>query len=416
MDNIEIANEKAIDRIQESIVHLIRMGKASEEIKILSKGKALLHSGPPVTYENMCSAMKNAIHGAIVYEKWANNISDAEILASSGTIEYYSCNDYGAVGPMAGIISPSMPVYVFKNIVYNNFSVVTVNEGLGKTLRFGANDESVIAKLNWIEKIYAPILKETLKIMGPLDVSAILAQGLQRGDEAHNRNKACTSIFIRKIAPYLVKTSFSKEDISDVLAFLDGNDHTFLNLSMGVSKATMDTIKGIANCSLVSCMCTNGYEFGIKVSALKDKWITFKSSYAIGNYFPNFTSKDASPVMGDSYISEASGIGAFAMGCAPGIGQFIGISATEALEYSKKMYEITVAEHKRFLIPSLNYRGVPLGIDIRKVKETRVLPIINTGIAHKNPGVGQIGAGIVYPPIECFFEAVNEFNKSLESF
>lgn len=402
---IDRANREAIKKIQESEVSLIGLSRAKDVIDFLKTDKALLHSGPPVKYTQMCSAMKNAVHGAIVYEGWAPTIDKAEELAKSGAVSFDCNNDNNAVGPMAGIISPSMYVCIFENTTFHNKCYVTLNEGLGKTLRFGANDDSVIQRLKWMERVLGPVMKEALEISGPIDIKKIVTTSLQRGDECHNRNKAATSIFIRKIAAWMVRTSFDKKDIADALAFLDSNDHMFLNLSMGVSKATMDAINGISNCTLVSCMCTNGHEFGIKVAGGHNKWFTAPSPYALGNYFTGYGVEDASPVLGDSYISEAAGIGGFAMGCAPGISNFIGISIQDTLEYTLRMYNITIAEHDAFKVPALDYRGTPLGIDIQKVVATKILPIINTGIAHKKPGVGQVGAGIVYPPIECFTKA-----------
>ncbi len=401
----ERANREAIKKLQEAEVSLIGVSTGKEEIEFLSHGYAMLHSGPPVEYKDMCSAMKNAIHGAIVYEGWASNIKEAEKLAASGKIVFGSNNENQAVGPMAGIISPSMPICIYLNTTHNIKCFVPLNEGLGKTLRFGANDETVIKRLKWMERVLGPVMAEALKISGPIDLTKMLITALQRGDEGHNRNKAATSIFIRRIAASMVRTSFSKEDIADALDFLDSNDHMFLNMSMGVSKATMDSIVGISHCTIVACMCTNGHEFGIRVAGTGDRWFTAPSPYALGNYFPGNSVEDASPVLGDSYISEAAGIGGFAMACAPGISNFIGISIQDTIEYTSRMYNITVAEHEKFKVPALDYKGTPLGIDIRKVVATKILPVINTGIAHKLPGVGQVGAGIVYPPIECFTQA-----------
>jgi len=404
---IKDANQEVIERIQKAHVFLTGVGKASEDIPFLTTGKALLHSGPPVIWDDMCSAMHNAACGAIVYEGWANDLDSAAAMAGRGEIAFASANDNGAVGPMAGIISPSMPVYIFENRTYGTQARVTFNEGLGKTLRFGANGPDVLQRLKWIETVLGPTMWEALTLSGPIDLTQMLARGIQRGDEAHNRNKACTSLFIRAIAPWLVKTSASRNDIFDVLKFLDGNDHTFLNLSMGVCKSTMEAVVGIENSTIVSCMCTNGHEFGLRVAGTGTRWFTAPAVYAKGNYFEGYGIEQASPTLGDSYVSEAAGIGGFAMGAAPGIGQFIGITADEAVNMSLEMYKITVAEHENFRIPALNFRGTPLGIDIRKVMETGILPVINTGIAHKEPGIGQIGAGVVYPPVACFQDAMD---------
>lgn len=401
---IEIANSKVIEKITNSRTCLMGMSNANTEIPFLN-GKGILHSGPPIKWENMCETMQSSICGAIVYEGWTDSIAEAYRLAEKGAISIDSAHNHSALGPMAGIISPSMPVFVFTNVVYDNKVFVTVNEGLGKTLRFGANDESVIKRLKWIENTLGPILKETLALTGPIDITSMLARGLQRGDECHNRNKASTSLFIRYIAPFIVRTSFSRDDIAGVLSFMDSNDHFFLNLSMGVSKSTMDVVVDVPGSTLVSCIATNGVELGIKVAGLGNSWITGPAGYAQGKYFEGFSEKDASKVMGDSYVSEPAGIGGFAMAAAPGICSFIGISVQEAIDLTLEMYKITVAEHKLYKIPLLGFRGTPLGIDIRKVIDTGILPIINTGIAHKTAGKGQIGAGIVRPPMICFEKA-----------
>lgn len=402
---IDTANQKVIDTIQTSVVELFDVDIAKNRLAFLQGGKALLHSGPPVAWRDMCSAMRSAACGAAVLEGWASTVEEAARLAESGEIRFDSNNDHAAVGPMAGIISPSMPVFCFRNTTYGNEAFVTMNEGLGKALRFGANDITVITRLHWIAEVLAPILKNALELSGPVDITDMIARGVQRGDECHNRNKASTSLFIRHIAPAMVRTKLPREEVAKALEFLDGNDHFFLNLSMGNSKATMDAIGQVPDSTIVSCMCTNGHEFGLRVAGLGKQWITAPSPYATGNYFQGFTAEDASPTMGDSYISEAAGIGAFGMGCAPGIGRFIGISAQQTVNYSLEMYAITVVEHRRFKIPCLNYRGTPLGIDVRKVLETGILPIINTGIAHKLPGIGQIGAGVVRAPMACFERA-----------
>lgn len=404
----EKANQQAIDRIQSSRVYLTELSQAKDKISFFD-GYSLMHSGPPVEWENMTTAMRNAVCGAIVYERWAKSLSDAFDMAEKGLIRFGSDNENNAVGPMAGIVSPSMPVFVFENQVFGNKAYVTINEGLGKTLRFGANDESVINRLTWIENTLAPILKESLMLSGPIDITSIIAQGLQRGDECHNRNKASNNLFVNQIAPWMVRCNYSREDISQALTFMAGNDHFFLNLSMGNSKATMDTIHNIEYCSVVSCMSTNGYHLGIQVSGTGRQWFTAPSPYAKGNYFEGYDEADASTVMGDSYISEACGIGAFAMGAALGIGQFIGINTKQAQDYSLEMYDITISEHELFKIPTFDFKGTPLGIDIRKVISSGRLPVINTGIANKRPGVGQIGAGIVYPPIDCFRKAYEAY-------
>jgi hypothetical protein len=286
---------------------------------------------------------------------------------------------------------------------------------LGKVLRYGAYGPEVIQRLKWMEKVLAPAIKEALEIVGEINLKNLIAQAIQMGDECHNRNKAGTSLFMREIAPGLVQTKNSPETIAEIFKFISGNDHFFLNLSMPACKCTMDAAHGIENSTMVTAMARNGTEFGIRVSGLGDRWFTGPASIVDGLYFPGYSSKDANPDIGDSVISETAGIGGFAMAAAPAIVKFVGGTAKDAINYTLSMYEITIAENNAFGIPVLEFRGTPTGIDIRKVVETGILPAINTGIAHKEPGVGQVGAGLVKPPVNCFEDALVAFAEMMEN-
>ena len=310
---------------------------------------------------------------------------------------------------MAGIVTASMPVWVIENQTFKNRAYATLNEGLGKVLRYGAYDSAVIDRLRWMEKALAPILKEALAAMGSLDLRNIIAQALQMGDEGHNRNRAATSLVMRALAPYLVLCRADKSDIAQVFRFLDGNDHFFLNLSMPAAKASLDPTAGIPHSTLISTMARNGTDFGIRVSGLGDRWFTAPSPMVEGLYLPGFSKEDAAPDIGDSVITETCGFGGFAMAAAPAIVQFVGGSASQALTYTRRMYEITLAEHTTYKIPALDFRGTPTGIDLVKVVDTGIVPVVNTGIAHKTPGIGMVGAGLVKPPMHCFTQALLAF-------
>ncbi|MCX5971886.1 MAG: DUF1116 domain-containing protein [Coprothermobacterota bacterium] len=349
--------------------------------------------------------MRNAAMGAILYEGWAATLEEAEGMAERGEVEFASAHAHGMLGPMAGIVSPAMPVFVVENRPFSNRVFITINEGLGQTLRFGANGTLVIEKLRWIERHLAPLLEEAIVLGGAVDLSAIMERALQRGDECHNRNKSATSLLFRRIAPWLVKSSFSKEEIAEVLFFIDRNDHFFLNLSMAASKATMDNVRDVQGSTIVSCMAANGFQFAIQVAGLGSRWFTTEAPLAEGRYFQGYGEQDANPVMGDSYLSEAAGLGGVAMAAAPAITNFIGGTVQDAIQTTEEMYRITAVEHPRFRIPFLDYRGTPLGVDLRKVVELQITPVINTGIAHRLPGVGQIGAGLFRPPLDCFTKA-----------
>lgn len=412
-ERIEAANKKVMEIILNGQPTLLDIGVAEEVIPGMTK-KTILHAGPPIKWEKMSGPLKGAVIGALIYEGLAVDEKEATELAASGEISYDPCHHHNTVGPMAGVVSASMPVWILQNKKYGNYSYCTLNEGLGKVLRYGAYSDEVIKRLKWMENLLAPLLKQALKLHGQIDLKTMIAQALQMGDEGHNRNRAGTSLLIREIAPYIIQTKFSEEEKIKVLKFIDSNDHFFLNLTMPACKCTLDAAKNIEFSTIVNVMARNGTEFGIRVSGLGDRWFTGPAGMVDGLLFPGYTAEDANPDIGDSVIAETAGIGGFAMAAAPAIVQFVGGSAKDAINFTLKMYEITAVENNIFKIPALDFRGTPTGIDIRKVVETGILPSINTGIAHKDPGVGQIGAGLVKPPMSCFEDALQAFVEDLE--
>lgn len=410
---IKKANKEAIDRILSAQPTVVGIGVAEKEIPNMDK-MTILHAGPPIEWEDMSGPLRGAVIGGLIYEGLASNEAEAIILAESGKIKFDPCHHHDAVGPMAGVITASMPVWIVQNKTFGNLAYCTLNEGLGKVLRYGAFSEEVIDRLKWMETTLAPVLKEALGLIGEIDLKTMIAQVVQMGDEGHNRNKAGTSLLIREFAPYIVMTKFTDNEKSDVLKFMHGNDHFFLNLTMPSCKCTLDPAGGIEHSTLVYTMARNGTEFGIRVSGLKDQWFTAPAEIIDGLLFPGYTLEDANPDIGDSVITETCGIGGFAMATAPAIVQFVGGTPQDAVNYTTSMYEITEVENNTFKMPSMNFRGTPTGIDIQKVIETQILPIINTGIAHKDAGVGQVGAGIVRPPMKCFEDALEAYVKLAE--
>jgi hypothetical protein len=411
-DLVDRANAEALEQINLSHPFIVGIGKAVDEIPGMEKG-LILHAGPPVEWERMCGPMKGAVIGALIYEELAKDESAARKMAASGDIKFEPCHHHAAVGPMAGIISPSMPVWVIENRHSRNRAFCTLNEGLGKVLRYGAFSAEVIERLKWMEEVLAPVLKDALEIHGEIDLRTIIAQALQMGDEGHNRNKAGTSLLIREFAPSIAEGPADAKAKSDVLKFMHLNDHFFLNLTMPAGKSSLDSASGIENSSVIVAMARNGTDFGIRLSSLPNKWFTAPAPEVEGLYFPGYGAEDANPDIGDSTICETYGIGGFAMAAAPAIVEFVGGTPQDAINFTLSMYDITVGESKNFRIPSLGFRGTPTGIDVTEVVEKGILPAVNTGIAHKDPGIGQVGAGLVEPPLACFEDAFKAFHKSL---
>lgn len=411
---IKRANKEGVARIENSQPFLVSIKYAHEVLPGLNE-KTVGHSGPPLSWDQMCGPMKGAILGAIKYEGWTDKDEEAEELVSTGGIKLVSNHSLGAVGPMSGIITRSMPLFEVKNETFSNYSYSSFNEGLGKVLRFGANDDAVVGKLKWIEKILAPALQEVLLNTGPINLKVIMIQALLMGDEMHQRNIAASLLFARSIMKDLAKIDVLPEDRARIVSFLMGNEQFFLNLAMAAAKATMDSVQGIENSSLVTAMSRNGTNFGIKISGLGDIWFEARAEVPQGLFFPGFSQEDANFDMGDSAILECMGLGGFSMSSAPAVVRFVGAGTMiDAERYTRDMSEITVGKSEHYLIPTLDFEGIPIGIDIRKVVETGILPVINTGIAHNQAGIGQIGAGIVRAPMECFIKALVSFSEKAE--
>ena len=403
---VEAANALAMERMLAADPVLADVRPAGEIVAGL-EDRMILHAGPPVEWARMCGPMRGAIAGAIVLEGWAPTLAEASHLAASGEIRFAPNHHFDAVGPMTGLTTRTMPVMVVENRAFGNRAFCTVNEGLGKVMRFGGNDESVLDRLRWLATTLGPRLGETLRAGDGVPLKALVARGLSMGDEMHQRNVACTSLLLRALAPALAHTVRDSVLLGEVFEFIGGNDQFFLNVAMAMGKAIMDPVRGIEGASIVTAMSRNGTDFGVRLAGTGGRWFTAPVEMPRGLYFPGFTEHDANPDMGDSTIVETVGLGGFAMAASPAVAGFVGAgSASSALAATRSMYEITAARNPEWTIPALDFAGVPAGIDARKVVASGLAPTINTGIAHREPGVGQVGAGIVTAPLACFEQAV----------
>ncbi len=411
---INKANAQAMERMHSADPVLIDVQLAADAIDGLGD-HLILHAGPPIAWEDMCGPMQGAVAGAIVLEGWAKNLDAAFKLAATDKITFEPNHHHDAVGPMTGIVTQSMPLMVVENKTFGNRSYCAINEGLGKVMRFGGNDESVLERLRWLESTLGPLLADTLLACDGVGLKNIISRGLSMGDEMHQRNVACTSLILRELAPTMARVGDS-DTVSEALAFIAGNDQFFLNVAMAMGKAIMDPVRDIGGSSVVTAMCRNGTEFGIRVSGCGDQWFTAPVEMPRGLYFPGFTEKDANPDMGDSTIVETIGLGGFAMAASPAVAGFVGAGgAADAVTYTNQMAEITCARNPEWTIPALDFAGVPSGIDICKVMNSGITPTINTGIAHREPGIGQVGAGVVNAPLGCFEQACVALSERLSA-
>ncbi len=406
---IDAANQRALERLFQADPVLVDVIPAREAIPVLAE-HIILHAGPPIVWDRMCGPMRGAVAGIAMFEGWADDLSQAEGLASAGEFAFHPNHHFSAVGPMTGMTTCSQPVLVVENRAFGNRAFCTLNEGLGKVMRFGGNDASVLARLAWLRDALGPALGAALRERGGIPLKPLVARALTMGDELHQRNVGCSSLIVRALAPDLARSIENQSMLVEMLAFLGANDQFFLNIAMAMGKAIMDPVRGIDAATIVTAMSRNGTDFGITVSGLDDQWFTAPVEMPAGLYFPGFTEADANPDMGDSTIVETVGLGGFAMAAAPAVAGFVGAgSVADAANATRTMSEITLSENPEWTMPSLDYQGVPTGVDIRLVVETGIAPIINTGIAHREAGVGQVGAGVVRAPLACFERALIAF-------
>ena len=413
MTKIEEANREAVRRMDAGDPEWTGMVYAKDVLPDMDR-YTIGHAGPPLRWEDMCGPLKGAVVGAIRYEGLAQTEEEAVALVEGGKIKFRPNHNVNCVGPMTGMITWSMPLFEITNRAFGNVAYCTVNEGLGKVMRFGANDDSVLARLRWLETALAPALQRAIEVHGPFHMKVLMSKALAMGDEMHQRNIAGSSLFVREIMPTLTRVVEDREELSRIADFISGNDQFFLNLVMASCKSVCDTVKNIPYCTVVTAMSRNGTNFGIKVSALGERWFESPVLMPEGLFFPGYGPEDANPDIGDSAITETYGIGGFAMGSAPAVVRFVGADSVQAaIRYTNDMYEITAGMNTQLTMPTLDFQGVPMGIDIRKVVETGITPVINTGMAHKKPGIGQVGAGIVRAPMDCFTKALYALAEQL---
>jgi NifU-like protein involved in Fe-S cluster formation len=415
IEKIEAANKLAVERIINSQPVLTGFDQASNVVPGMTK-TTILHAGPPITWDKMNGPMRGAVTGAIVFEGLAKDLKEAEELAASGEITFSPCHEHNCVGSMAGVTSASMFMHIVENKTYGNIAYTNLSEQLSKILRMGANDQSVIDRLVWMRDVLGPMLRDAMKLNpNGIDLRLMLAQALHMGDECHNRNVAGTTLLIQALTPYIVQTDFTTEQKREVFEFIASSDYFSGPTWMAMSKCAMDAAHGIENSTVVTTMARNGTEFGIRVSGLGDNtWFTGPAQKVIGPMFAGYKPEDSGLDIGDSAITETYGIGGFAMAAAPAIVALVGGTVEEAIGFSTSMKEITTAENPNVTIPLLDFMGIPSGIDARKVLQTGIMPVINTAIAHKEAGIGMIGAGITYPPVEAFEKAVLALSETIQ--
>ena len=415
-DQIAADNQEVTDKIKNAQPFLIDVVPAKTVIAELNEQqKTLLHAGPPIEWSEMTGPMQGSCIGAALFERWATNEEEARRLLESGEVRFMPCHHVQAVGPMGGITSANMPVFVVENRLTGNRAYCILNEGIGKVLRFGAYSQEVIDRLDWIKDVLGPTIAKALQLTEEgINLNVLIARSITMGDEFHQRNIAASLNFLKEISPLIIQTDIPEDQKYEVIKFLADTDQFFLNIMMATGKAIVDGARSETKGTVVTTMTRNGVNFGIRIAETEDEWHIAPVNTPKGLYFTGFTEADGNPDIGDSAITETVGVGAMAMVAAPGVTRFVGAGGFEdALETSNEMAKICLGHNSTFSIPTWDFQGTCLGIDIRKVVETGITPVINTGIAHKEAGVGQVGAGTVRAPLGCFENALTAYAKKL---
>lgn len=402
-DRIAEANDKAVDRMNKGRAMLVDFDLAKNVVPGM-KDNTVLHAGPPIEYEKMIAPMKAAIQGSLVFEGKAKDLKQADELARSGELEFSPCHEHSTVAPMAGIVTPGKMVCVVENPTFGNRAYCNLHEGRGKILRFGGWDEEVLKRLQWMNDVLAPALRKVVK-KSPIDLKVIVSKGLMMGDEFHERYDASSLLFLKTVLDGLLDQPEGKE----VIKFISDREQYYLNLAMPAMKALADPADGIENSTIVTRLTRNGVGYGIGISGLKGEWFVGPVVIPKGLYFPGFSESDAAGDFGDSAIMEVMGLGGYASAASPAVTRFVGGTVQDAVQMTMDGYKVCHGVNRDFLVPSLNFKGCPLGIDMIKVNRTGLLPKSNTGIAAKKPGVGQIGGGISHAPLEAFNDALRKY-------
>lgn len=405
--HVAAANRDALERLVSARPHLVGVTNAAEAVGL--EPGCFLHAGPPIAWADASGPLRGALIGAALLEGLAGDPDQAARLFDQGALQIEPCHHRDAVGPMAGVVSPSMPMLIIEDSASSRRAYCTINEGLGKVLRYGAYSDEVLDRLRWMATVLAPVLDSALRAGEPIDLFAMASEALQMGDECHNRNRAGTSLFLRALGPRLIESQHPRSDVADCFRFVAGNDHFFLNLMMPAAKVAADLARNVPGSTMVVAMARNGTEFGIRLSGTGDAWFTGPAGVPDGLLFAGYGAEDANPDIGDSTITETVGVGGSAMVAAPAIVTFVGGTSALAMSSTLAMYDITLGEHPAFKLPPLDFRGTPVGIDAALVVRRNRVPVVNTGIAGRTAGVGQVGAGMVDPPIGCFEAAIRRF-------
>lgn len=409
-DDRDAANAEAFGKLCGANPVLTDVRPAIDVVPGLTR-ETILTSGPPMPWSDYEGGQRDAVIGAALFEGMAESSEDADEKFASGALRVDGCHDYGCIGSLAGVYSASMPVFVVENRAGGNTAFCNMYEGTNpRRLNYGVYDDGVRERLLFVNDVVAPVIGKAVRDAGGIPLKPLMKRALHMGDELHSRSTAASLLFTREIFPALLdQVGTDREGVEKTLAALTEDHYFFLRLSMAAAKATADSARGIAGSSVVTAMAFNCRGFAIRVGGLADTWFTGPHADVQAKLFDGHTEEEIAWMGGESIITETIGLGGFAQACAFALQQYQGGSALAMVERNEQLYDITVGENLDYHIPYLGYRGTPTGIDVFRVIETGILPVMDIGVAGKDGG--QIGAGVVRAPMECFEAAAEAYEE-----
>jgi hypothetical protein len=407
---VDEANAEVVRRLDQGVALLVGIDPAAQVVPALAE-RTILHSGPPIAWDEVCDPLRRSIRAAVIAEGWAGTPDEAAALLASGRIGLDAANHHAVVLPMATAIGPSAPMFVVENPGGGTRAFSAINQGPGEVPWFGVETPAAIGRLTFLRQIVAPMLAGAMSAAGPIDIFALVAQGLQMGDEVHMRSQATTNLLLRVLLPHLMALDEPERVLLGT--FLSTNHLFFLNIAMAGAKSLTMWAEQVAGSSLVTTMARNGTTFGVRLAG-SDEWcLTGAPPVGRALYYPGLGPDDAAADIGDSAVLELVGLGGPAAAASPAVAAFVGGTMADAFATTEDMDRICAGRSTRFKLPLLDFRGTAIGVDVRKVVEVGITPRINTGILHGSAGTGQIGAGVAEAPISCFRAALLALDRRL---
>lgn len=410
--DIDEANGRAVEMITKAQPYWVSVEAAGDFLKEMGE-RTILHSGPPIPYEDMCELHKRGMQNGALMEGWAASRKEADRLLKRGDIHVDSALNYAAVGSGTGIITPSVPLLIVEDRRTKKRAGVFPAEGKfgGGFCGWGLYSKEIADNLRYLrERVYEP-LSRLLEEEGGLELKSLIAESIEMGDENHSSQSAVDLLFLKKILPYGLKA----ENSGEIIRYFLETGRFFHNFGQAASRSALLGASDIPGSSMVTAAGGNGVEFGIKVAGLSEEWFTAPSPMIEGRYMtPGSRREDQLAWIGDSSVVECAGLGGILSAASPKVCAYRGDNLEKALETTRQMALICIGENPSYRIPNLDFAHSPVGIDVLKCVKTGITPVINGGMINRQGG--WMGAGCARIPMECFEKAAKAFEEKYREY